>query len=649
MRLAGQLLAVSAVTLLLPWAGCQYAREVESALRDGEEQTLEATARLLGAALAPQAADLGAEPGRWASGRGRDADIYLHLLASSPTLDGFADDWGAVVAQLEPINGLELLAGRRGNFVYVFAFAPGSQPPASLQLHGRTARLEFPLEAPGSVTPVIRGAPEELRAGGYWQATSRGWQLEARIPSTMLDGRIGLRVLDAGGKLRAASFETSPGWLTGPDLAWQAALEELAPPGMRSYLTDRAGFVLASHGTGPATGSGDSPSGWLGGLQRRILADGMDADPAPSGRHGQLRGRHLELASLGTPSARRYAGPAGGGLVAAAAPVGDPPAAIVVVERDTVEILSLTRAPTRRLLTASLFASLGAAVVLLGFAALLSLRIRRLRNAAGAAIGSRGEVTGAMPGAGATDELGDLARSVGRLLGKVGEHNRYLQSLGGRLAHELRTPLAVVRSSLDNLEAERPDQGPWLARARHGVDRMSGLVHSLSAAQHIERAVAASEREVFDLAALAGEMVEAYRGLHSGRPFEFQKPTGPCPVHGSPDLVAQLLDKLVENAVDFAPRGAPVRIAVGDGSAFWRLSVANPGSRLPPGAPERLFDSLVSGRTAGAGPHLGLGLFIVRLIAEHHGGRADARNLPEAGGVEFVVELPKADGMAQSG
>ncbi|HRP87211.1 MAG TPA: sensor histidine kinase, partial [Gammaproteobacteria bacterium] len=75
----------------------------------------------------------------------------------------------------------------------------------------------------------------------------------------------------------------------------------------------------------------------------------------------------------------------------------------------------------------------------------------------------------------------------------------------------------------------------------------------------------------------------------------------------------------------------------------WRLVVANSGSRLPPGPAERLFDSLVSARPAGAAPHLGLGLFIVRLVAEHHGGRATARNLPQDGGVEFVVELPRAE------
>jgi hypothetical protein len=71
MKLAGQLLAVSAVTLLLPWAGCQYAREVETALRDGEQQAIVSTARLLGAALAPAAAGLAADAERWSAGRGR--------------------------------------------------------------------------------------------------------------------------------------------------------------------------------------------------------------------------------------------------------------------------------------------------------------------------------------------------------------------------------------------------------------------------------------------------------------------------------------------------------------------------------------------------------------------------------------------------
>lgn len=647
MRLAGQLLAVSAVTLLLPWAGCQYAREIESALRDGEQQALVSSARLLAAALAPVAAEFSIEPARWDGSRGRGTDFYVHELAGTPTLDGFAEDWGAVASLPEGVDGLELLAGRRGAFVHLFAVAPGNRPPGTLQVRGREAVLSFPLEAPGTVTATIRGAADDPRARGYWQATSRGWQIEARIPSTLLDGRLGIRLLEPDGTPRAASFGNAPGWMTGPDAAVQAALDALAPPGMRVRVADRAGFVLA--GRGPARHADDAaPSSRLETFYRRVLGDRIEGDAPPPARPGQLGGRHIELAALGQADARRYALP-DGGLLAAAAPIGPPgsPAAMVVVERDTAEILSLTRAPTRRLLAASLLASLGAAGTLLGFAALLSFRIRRLRNAAAAAVGRRGEITGALPGAGAADELGDLARDFGRLLAKVRDHNLYLQGLGGRLAHELRTPLAVVRSSLDNLEAEGVAHGPWLPRARGGIDRMSGLVNALAAAQRIERAVAAAEHERFDLAAQVGEMVEAYRTLHPDRPFVLDRPAAACLVDGAPDLVAQLLDKLIENAVDFAPPAAPIRIAFADAGATWRLSVANLGSRLPAGPPERLFDSLVSERKAGPGTHLGLGLFIVRLVAEHHRGRATARNLPGDEGVEFIVELPKPGATAE--
>jgi signal transduction histidine kinase len=72
-----------------------------------------------------------------------------------------------------------------------------------------------------------------------------------------------------------------------------------------------------------------------------------------------------------------------------------------------------------------------------------------------------------------------------------------------------------------------------------------------------------------------------------------------------------------------------------------RITIANEGPLLPPQLDDRLFESLVSGRNASDGrPHLGLGLYIVRLIAQFHRGVATARNLPDATGVEFAIELP---------
>jgi len=141
--------------------------------------------------------------------------------------------------------------------------------------------------------------------------------------------------------------------------------------------------------------------------------------------------------------------------------------------------------------------------------------------------------------------------------------------------------------------------------------------------------------------------IEGYRAAYPSRRFELALPDGPLPLDGVPDAFAQLLDKLVENANDFAPPGSAVRVALEAAPARAVLAVENDGPPLPEAMVQRLFDSMVSVRRAeerGAareeGAHLGLGLYIVRLIAEHHRGTVRAVNRA-AGGVRFEVTLPR--------
>jgi signal transduction histidine kinase len=113
---------------------------------------------------------------------------------------------------------------------------------------------------------------------------------------------------------------------------------------------------------------------------------------------------------------------------------------------------------------------------------------------------------------------------------------------------------------------------------------------------------------------------------------------------GVPDAISQLLDKLVENALDFAAPGSAIRIALAADARVARLSVSNEGPPIPAAMLPRLFDAMVSARGAGhgRGGHLGLGLAIVRLVAAFHGGGARAVNLPDGRGVLFEVELARA-------
>jgi signal transduction histidine kinase len=173
----------------------------------------------------------------------------------------------------------------------------------------------------------------------------------------------------------------------------------------------------------------------------------------------------------------------------------------------------------------------------------------------------------------------------------------------------------------------------------------------MSEASRMERAVAGVDAEEFDLVAVVRGCVDAYRPLLAPRHLDAELPASPFLMHGAPELIAQALDKLIDNARGFTPEDGWIRIGLRVQGGDATISVANQGPPLPPTMAERLFDSLVSVRAssaqkaaAGNGapvepPHLGLGLSIVRLIAELHRGKARARNLPDGSGVEFALQL----------
>jgi len=337
-------------------------------------------------------------------------------------------------------------------------------------------------------------------------------------------------------------------------------------------------------------------------------------------------------------------------ILSAAQPVyaGDDIVGALVVEETTASIQLLKQSALENLLGVTLAVVGGAFLVLLAYAGRLAARIRRLHREAESAIDAQGRVRGAITPSRAGDEIGDLARTMSAVLERLRGYNAYLEAMAGRLSHELRTPVAVVRSSLDNLrEQHLPDEARvYVERAGEGVGRLARLISRLSESTRLERLLESAERERFDLAQVVAGCVEGYRSAYAPRPFELTRPEGPVPIEGVPDAIAQLLDKLVENANDFAPAGTPIHVALEPRARGHALAVENAGPPLPDAAIARLFDSMVTLRDPHAvahpddAAHLGLGLYIVRLVAEYHGGRVRAANLPEGRGVRFEVELP---------
>ncbi len=383
-------------------------------------------------------------------------------------------------------------------------------------------------------------------------------------------------------------------------------------------------------------------AGWLIQRPSEDFAESMPDDVLATGRY-------IAAALQGTPATRTRLTPDSRAVVMSAAhPVWnrDEVAGAVVVEETTNPVASLRSAALERLLMLTLAAFGGAALLLIAYASWLSYRIRRLRDEAEHAIDARGRLAQLSAGSDAGDEIGDLSRSFSAMLAKLAQYHAYLESMAGRLSHELRTPIAVVRSSLENLKlaTSAEETRTYVARAEDGLSRLNTILQRMTEATRLEQGLRTAESERYDLSALVRGCVEGYRLAYAATPLLLELPGRALEVRGSADLGAQLLDKLVENAVEFSPGGEAVRIVLQERNAQALLSVENKGPLLPAAMRGRLFESMVSVREvpAGGAPHLGLGLYVARLIAEFHGGSIEAADLDSRDGVALRVRLPLA-------
>ena len=435
----------------------------------------------------------------------------------------------------------------------------------------------------------------------------------------------------------------------GRDDEVDAILLGLQRSSSRIWVVDRGYQVIASAGSLRRAADVASETPWwqplIGWLIPRPTEDFAESRPEDV----LATGPDVAAAVQGTPATHTRRTRDGRAVVMSAAhPIwnGDEVTGAVVAEETTNSAMSVKSTALERLLLFTLAAFAGAGAVLIGFATRLSMRIRRLRDEAESAIDARGRIRRLASGSGAGDEIGDLSRSFSAVLERLAQHHAYLENMAGRLSHELRTPIAVVRSSLENLKLAPADGARYIERAEEGLQRLNRILERMTEASRLELSLRTAERERYDLAPVVRGCVEGYRVAYSQAAFTLALPERRMEVEGSPDLAAQLLDKLVENAVDFSPPGETIRVALEEAGGEALLTVANKGPVLPEAMRGRLFDSMISVREArevrGATPHLGIGLYVARLIAEFHGGGIAAADLPSRDGVALSVRMPLA-------
>ena len=700
-----QLLLVALTLLAVPWVGLSFVQEMERFLRQGLEQSVAATAQAVATALHDRPQLFEPQPGH-ASPWNEPGDLYLFALPAPIDVDATANGWPtSIVAHTytppldtEPAGAtaLKLRIGQYGAYVYALLEVSDAQVNYRAPQQAFIAQadhIEFALTTPEgefkryAVSPLRPGsgvaynlqyqdgqlmlAQAEPRISTVWRETARGYNVELAIPLSLLGEKLAFGVSDVMQPESGVStwVATSPldqregmGRLIVPSPEIQQVVQGLGRATSRIRVVDKSQRVIAEVGSLKRAQQALAPSArpatlierieahTLRPLYARILKQPTDDFTDDSSHATRIETQELDSALHGVPqTTRRATADKHAVIVSSAYPiwVKDQVMGAAVVEETTNAMLTIRNQALEKLFTSVLAVFLIVTLVLLLFASRLSYRIRKLRDEAEAAIDAKGRVvSGLKQSARANDEIGDLSRGFSHVLERLGQYNHYLENMASRLSHELRTPIAVVRSSLDNLAQQAvPDEAKvYMARAQEGVQRLNTLLTRMTEARQLEQVLQSAERERFDLKQVVAGCVEGYRGAYPGVTFNLRIPSEPVALHGVPDLIAQMLDKLVSNAVDFHRADSSIDIAVAHDAQRAVLTVSNEGPPLPVEMAEQLFQSMVSMRphNTGSEPHLGFGLYIARLIAEYHGGAVRAENRKDGAGVIVTISLPLA-------
>jgi two-component system, OmpR family, sensor histidine kinase ChvG len=513
----------------------------------------------------------------------------------------------------------------------------------------------------------------EERISGQWYETDDGYEVELRIPMLMLGDRLGFAIFDVDdAESRAISTVVATykfadaerlGSLQIPTPEIDRIVAGMGHNNSRIQVVDRSGRVLLTVGDiQSATGLKLSTlrneeqinKYWLY-IQNKILnplyyriltkpsndfIDDLYSGVTREGAHidSALKGDALtQFRTLADTRTR---------LLEAAHPIlanGEVIGA-VVVDQNMNGLRTFRNQAMEALFNTLLAVMLLVTLGLFLFASRISTRIRNLRNQAENIIDDTGRVRNTIVASRNSDEIGDLSRGFSSIVERLTQYTSYLENMSSRLSHELRTPVTVVRSSLENLGLTETNEesAVYIQRAEEGISRLNLILTNMSEATRLEQMLQTSEKEKIDLSKVIPGCVEGYKLAYPDSNFDLDILQNPIFVDGVPEYIAQLLDKLIANAVEFSYPDQAITIFCQALRDHVVIKISNEGPYLPEEMKDRLFESMISVRPQEKQkqPHLGMGLHIARLIAEFHGGQIRAENRMDREGVVITVIIP---------
>ena len=501
---------------------------------------------------------------------------------------------------------------------------------ACIDQDGNFQRYTIATEQPGKVnarvvTTTGRSLRPETRIHGIWRATDTGYAVELKMPLALIANSLSINIADIDDLDQRdlkyllgnafADDESAAGHLIFPSRELGQFLDKYALADLS--LTDTAGRLLASSSVSPTL----------------PVNNGL---PVSNRVFDQLPGR---LAAY---------------LPALTAQQAIETRLGISINGETVAYLTASQSQTANqqqlqyqlawlLLVSAVIILLGIIISYLAVSVVIG-RLRRLRRELENAVDTKGRVQQASTDEFSRDEIGDLSRSFSNISRRLHQYNDYLENMAGRLAHELKTPVSVVRSSLENLEANEldPDSARFVQRAHNGVQRLTTILNNMSEATRLEQSLDSEDVIPFELTSLIKGCMAGYENAYPNQAFQLSIEAKAIKVTGIPDLFAQLMDKLINNAVEFSPAHEPIKVRLTEEDDTAVVRIANAGPNLPESMQGQIFEPMISVRAEAKreDAHLGLGLYVAKIITEFHGGDIQASNREDSQGVIITIRLP---------
>jgi two-component system, OmpR family, sensor histidine kinase ChvG len=250
------------------------------------------------------------------------------------------------------------------------------------------------------------------------------------------------------------------------------------------------------------------------------------------------------------------------------------------------------------------------------------------------------------------DEIGMLARAISDMSLALAQRIDGVESFAADVAHEIKNPLASLRSALETLDrVEDPGlRRQLLAIASHDVQRIDRLVTEIADASRIDAELSRTTFEPVDMVQLVLALVEAResRAVSGANRIEVRhRRAASYIVAGDPARLERVLENLLDNAVSFSPRGAPIEVDIHRDEERVQIAVSDRGPGIPHDEREKVFERFHSLRPAGEdfGSHSGLGLAIARTIVEAHYGTLHADDRADGQpGARLIIDLPVWEG-----